>query len=276
MNTDSNVSQEASNSDVVLAQNKIEVSSFLESSIEFMIGGPLLITNKKGFNFEQAYEDRYVTGKTSGIKKQKRNPEQEWEDALHVISSKNNEYGFPAVGLKELMVYEFKNSDISMKEARQIFYVDGPCSYDPIDKTIPPKSGLFPILTFEGDKNGFPLKRRDFVIRNGKTPDLEYRREFRNWTAKVRVVFNSSRISSNTITTVLRNAGKRGGLGSGRFHIPQAGVFKIISLSDVETDAQDLNFHKNVKVVPNSKSKSKSKSTPKSEPGRPAKTGKKK
>ena len=210
-----------------LKEDLLKLPLYIEDWVSARIGGPLMIMNRKSPDFEQQYEDCYVTGIKDPkiVSKVAKHPETLWKNAPHAINVKKGIYGFPAVGLKKAMIREFKNSSIPMIDAKGLFRVDGPMYYDP-DTVVRPKRGLFELESYEYMEN-----RRDFVLRDGKKTGLEYRVGFVNWTAWVDICFDSSILTLDRIIAILASAGNRTGLASGRGEIEDAGIFKVLEVN---------------------------------------------
>lgn len=242
----------------------IEMKPVKTCIVDYRIGGPLLISNKKGAAFEQWFEDRYILDKIKD--KQSRDPDREWKEAVHVINSRKKQYGFPAIAIKKIMTAEFKQTNMHMTDANRCFHVDGPLACEEQkdkqgDVIEVSKSGLFKIDTFDGDVPGY---RRDFVIhssKSGKSPDLAYRREFIKWEATITVRFDIHMVTLDVITNILKSAGEHGGLGSGRYHIPNAGIFKVLGIS---SRVVEETMHTDCKQTTKPKRATKSKKTGKS------------
>jgi len=124
-----------------------------------------------------------------------KNPEQDYLDSLYEMPSGG--YGFPAVAFKNAAVRAASNLDITMVQARQMFFV------------IAEESDL---IRIEGE----PEPREDMVRLNGKTADIRYRGEFRNWRATLNIRYNAGVISDDQVVNLFQLAGFSVGVGEWR------------------------------------------------------------
>ena len=124
-----------------------------------------------------------------------KNPEKDFEDSLYKLPS--GAYGFPAVAFKNAAVRAASNLDITMVQARQMFFVIA----DEDDCVL-----------IEGE----PTMREDMVRLNGKTADIRYRGEFRKWQATVSIRYNAGVISDDQVVNLFQLAGFSVGIGEWR------------------------------------------------------------
>ena len=126
-----------------------------------------------------------------------KNPEQQYRDCLYVIDEKEKRYGFPSDGIKKAMVQAGgRLANAIMTKLRTNFFVLGD-------------------LTEIISKNG-PSMRRDMVRLGGKTADIRYRAEFKEWRMIVGIKYFNKIISQSKIVNLLYNAGLGLGLGDWR------------------------------------------------------------
>lgn len=130
------------------------------------------------------------------IKKAPRDPQREFEMALHRIDGPDGGYGFPAIGFKKSAVEACRHADgITMVFARTAFHVLG---------------DMIPLESNE------PRMRTDHVrIGRGQTT-VRYRPEFTKWRVKLRIRYNSSSISPSEIVNLFNLAGFHVGVGERR------------------------------------------------------------
>ncbi len=124
-----------------------------------------------------------------------KNPEQDFEDSLYPVPSGG--YGFPAVAFKNAAVRAASNLDITMVQARQMFFV------------IADEGDLVRIV-------GQPTPREDMVRLNGKVADIRYRGEFREWRATLHIRYNAGVITDDQVVNLFHLAGFSVGIGEWR------------------------------------------------------------
>lgn len=134
------------------------------------------------------------TGKTKV--KEFKNPEEDYRQSLYELPSEDG-YGFPAVAFKNAMVRAATSLDLTMVQARQMFFV----------------------IADEGDLvriEGEPRMREDMVRLNGKTADIRYRGEFREWSATLSIQYNARLVSDEQVANLVQLAGFSVGVGEWR------------------------------------------------------------
>jgi len=124
-----------------------------------------------------------------------KDPEKDYRESLYELPSGG--YGFPAVAFKNAAVRAASNLDITMVQARQMFFV------------IADEADLIQI-------NGEPSMREDMVRLNGKTADIRYRGEFREWTATLKIRYNAGVITDEQVVNLFSLAGFSVGIGEWR------------------------------------------------------------
>lgn len=143
-----------------------------------------------------------------------KNPEQDYKDSLYELPSGG--YGFPAVAFKSAAVRAASNLDITMVQARQMFFVIA----DEID-----------CVRIEGE----PQPREDMVRLNGKVADIRYRGEFREWSAKLNIKYNAGVISDDQVVNLFQLAGFS--VGVGEWRPEKNGIFGCFTLFAEEAEA---------------------------------------
>lgn len=176
-----------------MAERTIEIPEIRLGTIMVGISGQTpLLTNRFGEKARQKIEDKQQ--KKAKGPKDARNPEEEFEDACHVISK--GVYGFPAVGIKKaLVVAGGRFADEKMTHLRGVINIMG----DLIEiKAKPPKM------------------RSDTVrLANGVT-SIAYRPMFMPWEMDIPVKFNASIIGEAQILNLFQIAGFSVGIGAWR------------------------------------------------------------
>lgn len=196
-----------------MAERTIEIPEIkLRTMMVGIVGSTALLTNRFGEKARQKIEDKQQK-KAKGAK-EARKPEEEFEDACHMIDKKT--YGFPAVGIKKaLVVAGGRFADEKMTHLRGVINVMG----DLIEiKAKPPKM------------------RSDTVrLANGVT-SIAYRPMFLPWAMEIPVRFNASIIGEAQILNLFQIAGFAVGLGAWR---PECnGTFGTFELDGQAISAQ--------------------------------------
>lgn len=166
---------------------------------------PLLV-NRFGEKSRKAIEDKQQ--KVAKVAKAARIPDEEFREALHVIS--DGVYGFPAVGIKKaLVVAGGRFADEKMTHLRGIINIMG----DLIEIKGPP-----------------PTMRSDTVRLQGGVTSIAYRPQFMPWEMDVPLLFNASLIGEAQILNLFQIAGFSVGIGAWR---PECnGVYGQFMLKD--------------------------------------------
>lgn len=130
--------------------------------------------------------------------KKAKDPKQDFKESLYVHPEGG--YGFPAVAFKTAAVNACSHIDgITKVLARGAFHVIGE------------------LIRLEGSK---PALREDMVRIGMGTADIRYRGEFRKWSVRLQIRYNSRVISPEQITNLFNTAGFAIGVGEWR---PQKG-----------------------------------------------------
>jgi hypothetical protein len=169
-----------------------------------------LIVNRFGERKRKTIEDKQQK-KARGAR-EPRVPEEEFQDALHVI--RDETYGFPAAGIKKaLVVAGGRFADEKMTHLRGI---------------INPVGDLIEI------RAPAPSMRSDTVRLRDGTASIAYRPQFFPWAMDVPVVYNSDLIGEAQILNLFQIAGFAVGIGCWR---PESnGVYGQFTL--IETAVQ--------------------------------------
>lgn len=178
----------------------------LKKMVVAIEGQTPLLTNRFGERAVEMIEAKQQK-KAKGAK-EARVPEQEFQDALHVIA--DNKYGFPAVGIKKaLVVAGGRFADEKMTHLRGIINIMGD------------------LIEIKGSK---PKMRRDTVRLQGGVTSIAYRPMFMPWRMDVPVVFNSGLIGEAQVLNLFQIAGFAVGIGAWR---PECnGVFGQFTLKN--------------------------------------------
>lgn len=189
---------------------------FLEVKVRG-IPGSALVTNAMGAKLYQEMIDRGQNKtKAKSQARPKRDPEQEFREALYLIPGEEDSYGLPASGFKKAMCTVAKDipgKDINATAMmRQVFVMADVGRY----VRIKSKSGP---------------KMREDIVRIGpkKTPDLRYRPEFEDWEAKLVIRYDADLYSWESIIHLLARAGATVGWGEMRPEKGyECGMFEIV------------------------------------------------
>lgn len=165
-----------------------------------------LLTNRFGEKTMEAIEAKQQ--KKAKTAKEARNPEQEFQDACHMIGK--GTYGFPAGGLKKaLVVAGGRFADEKMTHLRGV---------------LNPEGDLIPII------GPAPTMRKDSVRLQGGITSIAYRPQFMPWAMDVPIVYNASLIGEAQILNLFQIAGFAVGIGAWR---PESnGVFGQFTLKE--------------------------------------------
>lgn len=190
-----------------MSEKTIEIPRIkLRKMVVSIEGQTPLLTNRFGERAVDLIEAKQQK-KAKGAK-EARVPEQEFMDALHVISE--GQFGFPAVGIKKsLVVAGGRFADEKMTHLRGLINVMG---------------DLIPIDAPE------PKMRRDTVRLQGGVTSIAYRPMFMPWSMDIPIVYNSGLIGEAQILNLFQIAGFAVGLGAWR---PECnGVFGQFTLKN--------------------------------------------
>lgn len=194
-----------------MADRIIEIPEIkLNRMIVGIRGETPLITNRFGERKRRAIEDKQQK-KARGAR-EARVPEEEFEDALHMI--RDGVYGFPASGIKKaLVVAGGRFADEKMTHLRGIINIIG----DFIEIKAP-----------------VPTMRSDTVRLRDGTASIAYRPQFMPWSMEVPIIYNAGLIGEAQILNLFQIAGFSVGIGAWR---PESnGVYGQFSL--IETAVQ--------------------------------------
>jgi hypothetical protein len=169
-----------------------------------IVGLNSLIMNKFSDRALQKISDKQSMSANRAAGRVKRDPEQEYQDSLHVMP--DGRYGIPAFSFKAAMVCSARFTGGQMKQTvlRGAFHILG--DYVPI--------------------KGTPSMRRDYIRLNtiGKPADLRYRAEFKEWETELPIRFNQAVISKEQLIQLIHIAGFSNGVGDWR---PEHGLFDV-------------------------------------------------
>ena len=190
-----------------MSEKIIEIPAIKLSKMTVSIEGTTpLLTNRFGEKTMEAIEAKQQ--KKAKTAKEARIPEQEFQDACHMISK--DVYGFPAGGLKKaLVVAGGRFADEKMTHLRGVLNPIG----DLIAIIGPP-----------------PTMRKDSVRLQGGITSIAYRPQFMPWAMDVPIVYNASLIGEAQILNLFQIAGFAVGIGAWR---PESnGVFGQFMLKE--------------------------------------------
>ena len=143
-------------------------------------------------------------------KKEAKEPEQQFEDAKYKFD--DGRLGFPADGFKKSMIRGAKQLGLTMTDMRTGFFVHGEyCSRE--DKEL---------IEIKGN-----CEMREDMVRigggQGKTSDIRYRPQVKNWSAKLHISYNANITTLDYIVNMLNAAGY--GVGVGDWRPERDGIF---------------------------------------------------
>lgn len=158
---------------------------------------------------KKAKEEMLAKQQKKNVKaKEAKDPERDYQESLYRTS--DDGYGFPAVAFKAAAVRAAKMIDgLAMTDVRQMMHV------------LADDSDLVRI-------EGKPQMREDMVRLNGKTADIRYRGEFREWGAKLRIQYNADVISADQVANLVYLAGFS--VGVGEWRIERGGSFGTFTI----------------------------------------------
>jgi hypothetical protein len=182
-----------------MADHVIEIPAIKLARVTVSVKGETpLITNRFGENARKLIEDKQQK-KARGAR-EARVPEEEFKDAMHLISGEHGKpgavYGFPASGIKKaLVVAGGRFADEKMTHLRGIINIMA----DFIEIKGPP-----------------PTMRSDTIrLRNGVS-SIAYRPQFMPWAMDIPVVYNADLIGEAQIFNLFQIAGFSVGIGCWR------------------------------------------------------------
>ena len=153
-----------------------------------------LITHRFGEKARQEIESKQQ--KKATLAKEARDPEAEFRDSLYVIDIKQEQYGFPAAGIKKALVYGGgRFAAEKMTVLRGILNVMG----DLLEIKGPP-----------------PVMRSDPAVIGNGVKTITYRPMFFPWEVSVPIVFNSTMITEAQVLNLFQIAGFAIGIGDWR------------------------------------------------------------
>ena len=133
-------------------------------------------------------------------------PNAEYLAALHVC--KDGTPGFPASGFKAAMVRASKNLGHKMTDSNTSFYIVADDKENQLIKI-----------------NGTHEMRTDPVIVGIGGADIRYRPMFREWSAKIKIIYDAGCVSAEQLATMLEKAGQFVGIGEWRNSSKKSGSF---------------------------------------------------
>ena len=196
---------------------RVEIPAVQMQTIEIPIkglDGPLVCHNWS----LKAIEDmlrRQLGDKVNS--KQPKDPEATFQQSLYLAT--NGTYGFPATAFKSALVRASKGIDgMDMVGTRQMLFVVADCE-EIREFSVPLADGntfshtiQTPLVSILGE----PTMRMDMVRLNGKTADVRFRGEFKEWEAVLTIRHLADRISKKEVANLVNLAGNTVGVGEGR------------------------------------------------------------
>jgi hypothetical protein len=148
--------------------------------------------------------DNQEAGSTAGTKKKRppRDFDDDYQQAFH--RSSEGWVGFPASSIRNACISVCPSAGMVMTRAKLSIFVEG----DGFDAV----SGM-PLIKMEGDEP----ERLEMPARNsGGGMDLRVRPMWREWGARVRIVFDGDQFTATDVANLLYRAGQTAGIGEGR------------------------------------------------------------
>ena len=136
-------------------------------------------------------------GKAKNRKHEIRVPDEDYEQAKH--KSPEGWEGFPAAGFKAAMIRGAKMIGLVMKDTQTSFFIKADCEETQLVRI-----------------NGKPRMRTDMVRVGMGSADIRYRPEYPEWSADLKVEFNSGVVSLDQIHLLIKAAGYGCGIGEMR------------------------------------------------------------
>ncbi len=148
--------------------------------------------------------------KKASKSREAKDPEQDYRDSLYRLPDEDG-YGFPAVAFKAAAVRAAKQVGLPMTDVRTWFHVVGE------------------LVKIEGE----PEMRED-MVRIQQTTDIRYRGQFPEWTAKVPIDLDESKLSIEQLVSLFAGAGF--GVGVGEWRPEKDGQYGRFEVREVQTE----------------------------------------
>lgn len=182
-----------------LEPERIQLPKLNRQKIQItLIGDTSLICHRFSEKAKKEMLDKMM--KKAKTERAPKDPEREYLESLYVIDGEM--YGFPAIGFKMAAVTAANDAGIQKTLARRSFHV-----LDPNGEFS--KDDLVPII-------GTPASREDVVMLQGRTADLRYRGEFKEWRVMLHIDYNAGVISAEQVINLFQLAGFGVGVGDWR------------------------------------------------------------
>jgi len=167
-----------------------------------------LIVNKFSEKAKQMMLDKQTKKATKG--REAKVPKDQFKGSIYYFAD-GKKSGFPAVGFKAAMVRAGKQLGMNMTDSR----------------------GKFHVLAQEGDLieiKGKVTMREDMVRLATGVADIRFRGEYKEWSAKVTILYNAAVISEEQLAMLLRSAGFSCGIGEWRPEKSNSGSFGLFEV----------------------------------------------
>lgn len=156
-----------------------------------LVGDSPLIMHNFSEKAKKQIEDKQ--GKVAKQPKGARNPQEEFEAAMHL--TKDGKPCFPVIAFKAAAVAACTQLDMTKVLARGAFHINGEFAEIQADE---------------------PIFRTDTVKIGMGTTDLRYRPEYRNWSTELTIRYNANVLSPEQIANLFNTAGFAVGIGEWR------------------------------------------------------------
>jgi hypothetical protein len=130
-----------------------------------------------------------------------RNPKADYEAAMYL--SNQGWHGIPAHCFRNALISACKIVGFQMTKAKLSLFVE-PDGHDRLDAT--------PLVRIYGD----PTMRTDTVRNDNGSADIRYRPQWNNWTAKVKLRWDTGQFSLVDVMNLMARVGMQVGIGEGR------------------------------------------------------------
>ena len=146
-------------------------------------------------------EQQMKSGGAKGKKKEPRNPQEEYEGALHI--GEDGRYGIPAAAFRCAMIDACRAAGFVMTKAKMSIAIEA--------DTVDADEGI-PLVHIEGE----PEMNEAAVRLESGVASIAFRPMWRQWAANVRVKWDADQFGAQDVANLLMRAGMQVGVGEGR------------------------------------------------------------
>ena len=161
--------------------------------------------------------DQQILGGAKGKKREPRNIEEEYRNAIHV--GEDGSYGIPCSAFRSAMIDACRAAGFVMTKAKMSVF----CLQDVLDED----EGV-PLVRIHGE----PEMNESAVRLDSGVASIAIRPMWKEWTAAVRLSWDADQFSMDDVANLLERAGAQVGIGEGRPFSPKShgmgwGTFRI-------------------------------------------------